>query len=118
MGNAFILMIIAAFGVVWGLWAHRGAWALFRALFPFRKTSLKTAWYAGLTMVTIGLLTGFAILGISLPPLLSSFFKTSSEVSVSTIALAIVVVLSLSWLVSLNRYRVCIEDFYSSDTPS
>jgi hypothetical protein len=110
----FILVIIVGFGVLWSLWAHRAAWALFRAVVPARSGSLKFAWYWGLTLVTVGLLAGFAALGLSLPPLLQHLFSNSSEVSVSMIALAIVIVLGLSWLVSLNRYRVCIEDFYAA----
>jgi hypothetical protein len=112
MGNALILVLIATFGVVWARWAHRGAWGLFRQLFLKSGWGLKGAWYWGLGSITTGLLVSFAALGIALPPLLSHLFQSSQEVSVSLIAFAIVLVLSLSWLVSLNRYRVCIEDFY------
>jgi hypothetical protein len=112
MGNALILVLIATFGVVWSRFAHRGAWGLFRRLFLRSGWGLKGAWYWGLGSLTTGLLLSFAALGIALPPLLSNLFHSSQEVSVSLIAFAILLVLSLTWLVSLNRYRVCIEDFY------
>jgi hypothetical protein len=112
MGNALILVLIATFGVVWARFAHRGAWGLFRKLFKSSGWGLKGAWYWGLSSLTIGLLGSFAGLGIALPPLLSRLFHSSQEVSVSLIAFAILLVLSLAWLISLNRYRVCIEDFF------
>ena len=112
MGNALILILITTFGVVWTMFAPRGVWALFAKLFGASRSSLRAAWYWGATSITLGLLAGFAGLSIALPPLLARLFSSSREVSVSMIALAIVVVLSLSWLLSLNRYRALIEDFY------
>ncbi|MEO5666764.1 MAG: hypothetical protein ABIR96_01760 [Bdellovibrionota bacterium] len=112
MGNALVLILIATFGVVWGRFAHIGAWAAFRKLFKAPTSELKTAWYWGVGSITTGLLFGFALLAMALPPLLVHVFAKSEEVSVSLIALGIIVMLSLAWLVSLNRYRVIVENFY------
>lgn len=112
MGNALILVLIATFGVVWVSSAHRWAWAIVSGVFKQPKLTLKAAWIWGVALITIGLLSGFALMAIALPPLLQSFFSAAEDVSVSMIALAIIVTLGLSWVISLNRYRVLVEDAF------
>jgi|GEM_PF-3370899 len=112
MGNALILVLIATFGVVWVSWAHRWAWTVVSAFFKRPKLTLQAAWIWGVTLISSGLLIGFALMAMALPPLLQALFSESAEVSVSMIALAIVVALAISWLISLNRYRILAEDSF------
>jgi Ca2+/H+ antiporter len=116
MGNALILLFLGAFGVAWTYWADAFVWSSYRMLFrPSPSSKLQRAWVWGLVVITLGLLVGFAVLGIALPPLITLIFESSQEVSISAIAIAIVVTLSLSWLFSLNRYRIRIENFFADD---
>ncbi len=116
MGNALILGLLALFTLLWVAFAASWVWGAYRLLFRrSASNTFKGAWAWGLTLITIGLLACFALLGIALPPLLQRTFEASSEVSVSTLAVGILATLGLSWLLSLNRYRALIEDHFSGD---
>lgn len=112
MGNYFIYASLALFTTFWVIFADKLCFRLMNCLRIPQKFSEKGSWNWGLSLLTLFLLLAFALIAISLAPVLERIFESSQEVSQKGIALSILASLCLSWVISLNKLREDIADYY------